>query len=60
MFRPDIVISLLLMCVKMSCDKDKMTEFSEIVDTSRVVFCEIPKTILLRVHEKNLFKVVRA
>lgn len=43
MLRPDIFISLLLMCVKMSCDNDKITVLSEILQ-SRVVFCEIPKT----------------
>lgn len=60
-FRPDIVISLLLMCVNMSCDKDKMTEFSEIVQVGSC-FVIYQKTILLRVHEKfhQSIVVVRA
>lgn len=59
MFRPDAVISLLLMCVKMSCDKDKITELSEIV---QVVSCFVryQKPILL--YEKCIqsIAVVRA
>lgn len=54
-FRPHTVISLLLMCVKMSRDKDKITEFSEIV---QVVSCFVRYQKLILLHEKCIQSIV--